>query len=579
DEGLVGSYHLRTGYGRGEKLGGGFDANYRKGPWNVFGEYAYRFNRTAQLFTNYRRTQLPTGGPDREVLTENNREPVEDSHRARLGLDYALSPRTTLGLLGTWTLRDSRLAATSTTTITGAADSIHTPTVTDIQETDYLQRWIGNFNLHHTFGEQHDLNLDLDYAAFRRANPTNAYCHYYDSLDNLVLDEEITVKRETPIRSLVGQLDYQLPLGKPEHTLALGGKLAQSRFDNELSTQRGRQGLLTKDEELSSRYLYDEGIYAAYANLQLTLGDHTRLKAGLRYEWTDVVLGAPQALPIVDQTYGNWFPSLFLSHQLSETRQLQWSYSRRISRPAFTALAPFVIFLDPQTYFAGNPRLQPAYTDAVEVDYRRDAWSFSLRASKETNSLVISQPRIDEENNRQLIVPENFDDVNALSLSVSFPWQPADWWQVQAQATGTWEQSNARYEGERLQLARASLNAYVIQYFYLPHDLTLEVVGFLQTPTVYGLLRTDARGLINLGLRKELPNGLGQLSLLVNDLFFTNNWGGEAFFPSVNLHYRGYYGYSERFVRLTYTHHFGNDKVKATRRRSLGSEEVQRRVE
>ncbi|MBK8278756.1 MAG: outer membrane beta-barrel protein [Saprospiraceae bacterium] len=54
---------------------------------------------------------------------------------------------------------------------------------------------------------------------------------------------------------------------------------------------------------------------------------------------------------MVDRNYGKIFPTIFLNRKINKKVNMNWSYSKRITRPTFNDLAPFVILLDPTTFF------------------------------------------------------------------------------------------------------------------------------------------------------------------------------------------------------------------------------------
>jgi len=72
---------------------------------------------------------------------------------------------------------------------------------------------------------------------------------------------------------------------------------------------------------------------------------------------------------VFKKSYVNIFPTLYVSYQANEKNQLSVNYGRRIDRPAYEDLNPFLFFLDQYTYQAGNPYLQPQYSDNVELSH------------------------------------------------------------------------------------------------------------------------------------------------------------------------------------------------------------------
>jgi hypothetical protein len=111
---------------------------------------------------------------------------------------------------------------------------------------------------------------------------------------------------------------------------------------------------------------------------------------------------------IVDRHYGSWFPSLFITRRITDSQNINFSYSRRIARPQISQLAPFYIFTDPSTVLTGNSALQPAIVDAVRLDYGFKSWRIAVAYSSEEGSMSWV-PVIDAERNRQLNTIQEYE--------------------------------------------------------------------------------------------------------------------------------------------------------------------------
>ena len=109
---------------------------------------------------------------------------------------------------------------------------------------------------------------------------------------------------------------------------------------------------------------------------------------GLRFEHTNSNLGTEKEKDIIDRHYGRLFPSFFLTHTIDENNTAGFSYSRRITRPTFWNLAPFVIFMDPNTYFSGNPGLQPSIGDNINLNYTWKKKILSVALSYEADPIT-----------------------------------------------------------------------------------------------------------------------------------------------------------------------------------------------
>src|SRR5665213_2977109 len=119
----------------------------------------------------------------------------------------------------------------------------------------------------------------------------------------------------------------------------------------------------------------------------MNLSSKITLKAGLRYEYTFSNLGTTERANIVNRKYGELFPTFYVSKKINDDNSMNFSYSRRITRPTFNDLAPFTIFFDPKTFFTGNPALQPAIANAVQASYVYKNYIFSLSYTHENNTI------------------------------------------------------------------------------------------------------------------------------------------------------------------------------------------------
>jgi len=572
-EGLNGSINASVGYGAHEKYGSNINFNYRKGRVNLFGDYGYDFNHTAQVFTNYR--SIVNDGMFIENDNISRRDPITQNYNGRLGLDINLSDKTVVGVLGTWGKRDWNMNAVNT--VDRLVDQqLQERLIVDNQEINIWKNWLANFNLQHQFSEKSRMSLDLDYTEYDNDNPTDYVNRFFDPQGNLSNEEELRVGKKTPIGIYVGKLDYATSWGE-KVSLEAGVKGTFSEFENDFSVENLLQEVWVSDDQYTAAYLLEEKIGAAYGTASWQITPKTGIKAGLRYEYTDSNLGTAEEPNIIDREYGNWFPSIFLTQELSEDKQLQVSYSRRINRPAYTDLAPFVIFFDPNTLLSGNVALQPAYTDAYRVGYRHQRWFFSLDYGYTDQAIARFQPQVDPETNQQINTPLNMDFQQNLSLSVSFPVDITEWWSMRYNLVSFWQNNQLSVNEQIVNNEGITFRGNTTQTFNLPWEINLEVTGFFMSPAAFGLIKSKPFGDIALGLQKNLGDKAGSIRINVANLL-EGNFASTANQPDINLNYRGKFAFAERRVRLTYTYNFGSNKVKAARNRQTGSSEEQGRI-
>ncbi len=132
--------------------------------------------------------------------------------------------------------------------------------------------------------------------------------------------------------------------------------------------------------DLSNALELDEQVNAVYGVLSHGTGSW-ELQGGLRAERASRDFSLADSDESFPHTYTSLFPSGLVSYNLGERSQLKASYSRRIQRPGAQQLNPFPVFFDLQNVFLGNPRLNPEYTDALELGYQFSGRAVSLQVS------------------------------------------------------------------------------------------------------------------------------------------------------------------------------------------------------
>ena len=281
--------------------------------------------------------------------------------------------------------------------------------------------------------------LNADYIYYHNNQPVNYHSSYYDADGKFIYDEIFRSGKETPINFWVGSVDYSKKINK-SISLDAGLKQTISSFNNDVNFERFQQNVWVKDDSLSAKYVLKEDYSAAYASFNISINANTEAKAGLRYEHTNSNLGTEDLKDIVDKHYGNFFPSIFVSHKLNEKNNIAVSYSRRITRPTLNDLAPFTYYVNANTLLTGNPSLQPSLSDNFKADYGFKNYMFSLSYSIEHDAIAGFQPHTDSVTNKIILSAENLINQKTASAVIIIPVTITKWWYVQASATGIWQE-------------------------------------------------------------------------------------------------------------------------------------------
>ncbi|MEI8059184.1 MAG: outer membrane beta-barrel family protein, partial [Ferruginibacter sp.] len=443
-----------------------------------------------------------------------------------------------------------------------------------------LNQWkniMANVNLQHNFSERKTLSVDLDYLYYSDNNPNNYSDSYYNGGGNFLYGELTRSGKITPINTWVGKADYLVKLGKKINYEG-GIKATVSKFTNEVDVSKFQSNNWVADKLLSAKYILNEDVQAAYSTISIAYNEKINIKMGLRYEYTNSNLSTTTTKNIVDRHYGKLFPSFFMSHKINDNNGLNVSYSKRITRPTFNNLAPFTIFLDPNTFFTGNAALQPSFTDEIKLDYTFKKNIVSLGYSIENNSIAEFQPSVDIATNKQYVTAENLINVKIVSLSLSLPFNIAKWWTVQNNFIGAWEQINTINKNLPLQLQQVIFNFNSSHSFTLPKEYSMEVSGFYDAGGLFGTSVYKPLGALNFGLQKKLKGNRGKLRFAVTDILKTISYKTIVDRPSEYFYTRSDYNFSQRIFKLTFTKNFGSKSLKEKRERATASEEERLRV-
>ena len=374
---------------------------------------------------------------------------------------------------------------------------------------------------------------------------------------------------------IAADVNHSMKIGKST-TVDSGVRGTWSKFTNTIVFEEELESGWTVDPKFSSDGFLQEDILAAFSTANIVFDEKTALNAGLRYENTKTNLTSVSGEAIVDRHYGDFFPTVFLSRKLNPNNKVQVSYGRRITRPTFNQMAPFVIFSDPFTFFAGNENILPTYTNTIKTDYSYKSWIFFVQYSVDKNVIAAFQPTLDEETNTVFLRTENIDQSQTVAMMAAFPLEVAPWWEMQNNFTGNYQKVRSELNGENYDVNQIGLQVVNTHTFKLPKKYTIELMGNYNSPRIGGYYRALSQGFVNLGVQKDFEKA-GVLRVSCNDIFETSQLRWETF-EGADLAFTGRFKFEKRVFMATYTYKFGNNKVKGTRNRKVGSQEEQKRV-
>jgi hypothetical protein len=570
--GTNGSLTVGQGYGSGYNGNMSFSLNHQGPKFSWFGILSATYVDQVNEYESFRGNN--NGFEDIGIDNTTDRFSTRKSINYQAGFDYKIATNTILsGLVSGYKNRfDMNADNITQSNYSISPDTLSKMTTVEINDWSHI---MGNINLQHTFQNGQVISTNVDYLTYKNSNPTWYTIMNYNESNDLISSEEFRISKDTPIDLWVTDLNHSMKIGNSV-AVESGLRATFSKFTNTVTFEENLGSEWTFNPDFSSDGLLNEDILAAFSTAKIDFDEKTTLNAGVRYENTKTNLTTVSGEKIVDRHYGDFFPTAFLSRKINADNLIQVSYGRRITRPTFNQMAPWVIFADPFTLFAGNENILPTYTNTFKTDFSHKSMIFFVQYSQDKNVIASFQPTLDEETNTVFLRTENIDKSQTVAMMVAFPLKVTSWWEMQNNFTFNYQKVNSELNGEVYEVDQKGIQVVLTNTFTLPKKYTIELMGNYNSPTINGYFNWLSRGFVNLGIQKDFEKS-GVLRVSCNDIFETSQFRWQSF-EGAALEFSGRMKFEKRVFMTTYTYRFGNSKIKGTRNRKVGSQEEQRRV-
>lgn len=573
-DGTRGTVTLGAGGTTNSRQTAGFALNSKRGALALYSGYTLSGRQTV----TYDQTQTDyLSGTEGSVTARHLSTSVSPTkqlaHNFKAGLDWQVKPKTSLNLY----LRG--LHTDRTNTIDATTQLLHVPvapdsTLTSFTNTSYYAtQYAGNVGVRQQLDSARTLSAEADYSTYQSAAANhidNAFLTAQGAVPNLSL--QLRNYLPTAIRILAGQVDYEQ--SRHGATLALGAKYSNVNSTNDARYELLRDSEWQNDVHRTNFFTYREDITAAYASYASKLhGLEYRL--GLRLEHT-ASLG--QLLTTNEQTARNYtslFPSALLSRAVGKANYLSLAYSRRIRRPSYQNLNPFIYFQDVYTYSQGNPFLRPEYTHGLDLTYTvNSTYVFAVGYSQTTDVISWVTQRQDLDSPVTQTQAQNLDSQRQWTFTATTPYSPWKWWTITSALSANYTTYLLSSVINAPRTTQGIAGVYGLSNdFTLKSGWRLSASGYFQSAMPNGVLRQQGQYSVNLGVQKKLLQERLVVRAIYNDVLRTAR--SVSLLELNNLRSRNTYRWDSNFFSVTLTYQLGNQKVKATNknRNVTGDEE------
>ncbi|MGB3074473.1 MAG: TonB-dependent receptor, partial [Chitinophagales bacterium] len=406
----------------------GINLNYRLKKVNLFGSYNYsdyRQYRTLDVLRNFE-TDSTSSSVSEQIAMHNSY--LDNSYKG--GMDYFINDRNTIGFVASGYF-DSYSSDNNTAATIYNSNGVYEPS-SNTHGDIYNSSDNFSFNLNYdgkldTSGTT--LSADADYSHFNSKGDDHYETIYFNQ-DGSETDSPLLYYTQSPgiidIRS--AKIDFSHPFSHGWNFEA-GAKVSAVKNDNEeiFSVEQNSEWVI--DSTKTNHFIYEENIYAGYVQLAKEF-KNISVQAGLRSELTASNGHSETLNESFKRNYFQLFPSLNISDKINENHTVSVSYSRRIDRPNYDQLNPFLFFLDPYLYEQGNPKLKPQLTNSLELQYLfKENYNLTLSYSRTTDEIQEQFYQIDS-TKTIVLFSENFGSNTTYAATTYAQLQPVKWWSL-----------------------------------------------------------------------------------------------------------------------------------------------------
>ena len=417
----------------------------------------------------------------------------------------------------------------------------------------------------------HKLMLDFQYqnnSNHEKSLITNeeTYPLEFDQLSEKIDSDE---KEER----LLFQGDYVLPIGEDQQfEVGFRSNMKNQTTDYKFFNE-DLNGDFILNEKVSNIFIYDENIHALYGQYGQKFGKISTL-FGLRMEITDIFINSKSAINedlSTDNNYTNFFPTINLAYEFSETQNITLGYSRRIRRPRGFFINPFPSQSSKTSIFQGNPFLDPSISNSLDLGYYKK-WSqlgfnTSIYYNHGTDVFQFIREDTGETTDDGIPIirwtPINLSTEDRFGYEFSLNYTPIKGWRF----NGSFNIYNSTIEGFHDGIDFGSNNTSwftrMSAKIILPAKIDWQTTFMYRGPRENAQSKREGSFTTNLAFSKDVLKGNGTVSLNVSDLF--NSRKRRAVTSTETFESYSEFQWRERNFRLTFAYRFKQKKKRERR--------------
>ncbi|MEJ2163281.1 MAG: TonB-dependent receptor [Robiginitalea sp.] len=385
--------------------------------------------------------------------------------------------------------------------------------------------------------EGHLLTADVQYSIDREDVEAVIEEQNTSPLDRLLALENVREAQDQ--EEWLIQADYVLPTEDSQFEAGFRSNMEEQITDYRLDTLDQSSGDFVINEDLTNIFTYNEDVHAVYAQYGDKYGKFSYL-AGMRLEYTRLkgqvdsefdlsnledLLGEDVDVNF-DKDYLGLFPTINLIYELGENENLTLGYNRRINRPRGWFINPFPSRSSRTNIFQGNPDLDPAFSNTIDLGYLKRWQKLTLTSSvyyqRETGSFqrVQESTGITTPDGIEIIrtIPINLSTNQRIGAEAAVLYNPKRWIRINSSFNFFRFVNEGEFNGVDYGAENNSWFARLGSKVTLPGKIDWQTNAFYRGPFENAQTRSKGIFSLNLAFSKDIMNDNGTILFNVSDL-------------------------------------------------------------
>ena len=525
-KGTNGAIVLGAGFGSRARANSSFLVNHKTGKWNLGLGYDNRFaGRTRNI--NSSRTNFFL--PDNYLLDQNRKDKrLEQLQNIKLNIDFVPDSKNSFSFeaIGNTEGQDNN---ESLNTILDQQNNIfksntnrHSIELERSKVAEFALDYNRKFN-----NERRSLAASLSTSLNWDRENTNITSHLFDEAHNAIGDEGLQRTHNYENGHLSNaRIDYTIPVSKTGQ-LATGYKGTFRSLNADFESADFINNGYVINTASSNIFNFNEQVHAVYAMYSSDYNGAQNVgwsyHAGMRAEQVFNSGETKNNSTNFTNNYLKIFPNADLIYARESGQIWKLSYGKRINRPGFGQLNPFIDITDSLNPHSGNPYLKPEIIHAVELSYDKE-WkncSFSSTLFYRYAINTIRQYSQLQANGANLAYPVNIGNATTYGLENVISAKPAGFYDFNASLSFFEQKLNGSNVSVDAVKNAFGWYAKLINNFLPWSGAKLQLTGNFNSSLVTPQGKRIALYYADMGFQQKLGKGNARLGITVTDIFNT----------------------------------------------------------